>query len=564
MDKAFSTSKKAANGFTEATEKIGSAAQAAGKAAEKGSIGIGKFGASILRIVKYRAVRAIIRNITSAFSEGLQNVREYSAGLTGEGHRIAEAFDNMSTHSLTMKNQLGSAFAEILTSILPIIEKIVAVLTRAANIISQFFAALGGNAKYYKAVDATKEVADNLGSGAKKAKEIRNTLLGFDVINRLDAPNEPSSGGGGGASDSSNNMFEYTEVGDRIKKIAQVIRDNMPAIEAAVGGFLLGLGALFFFTGANIPLGLGLMVAGAVALGHSATLNWDSVSPKVAEAIAKIGLIVGASLMVIGAILTFSGANMPLGIGLMAAGVASMAAAAVAWGKLPAELKQSIAEIALIVGASFLVLGFIFLLTGNIPLGLGMMLAGGALAGLAVHFGGNELLDKLKDIWKGIKQWWQTNIAVIFTVEYWKAKIDNIIENGILGSLRHGLEDAANTFVSFMERIAGFGGGFNLELDYNGGMIVPQYATGGIPEDGLFMANHGELVGQFANGQTAVANNGQIIEGIRKGVYDAVSAAMSNSGGQQDVRVYLDGKQITNAVTRNQRNADRAMGAVYA
>lgn len=51
---------------------------------------------------------------------------------------------------------------------------------------------------------------------------------------------------------------------------------------------------------------------------------------------------------------------------------------------------------------------------------------------------------------------------------------------------------------------------------------IPQFAVGGFPEDGLFYANHTELVGQFTNGRTAVANNEQIVEGIRSGVASAV------------------------------------------
>jgi hypothetical protein len=50
----------------------------------------------------------------------------------------------------------------------------------------------------------------------------------------------------------------------------------------------------------------------------------------------------------------------------------------------------------------------------------------------------------------------------------------------------------------------------------------PKYANGGFPEDGLFMANHNELVGGFSNGKTAVANNEQITEGIANAVYPAV------------------------------------------
>lgn len=56
------------------------------------------------------------------------------------------------------------------------------------------------------------------------------------------------------------------------------------------------------------------------------------------------------------------------------------------------------------------------------------------------------------------------------------------------------------------------------------------YANGGFPEDGLFMANHGELVGKFANGRTAVANNEQITEGIRQAVMEGMMAVMSNAG----------------------------------
>lgn len=50
---------------------------------------------------------------------------------------------------------------------------------------------------------------------------------------------------------------------------------------------------------------------------------------------------------------------------------------------------------------------------------------------------------------------------------------------------------------------------------------VPRFAQGGFPEDGLFYANHNEIIGQFSNGKTAVANNEQIVEGIAEGVASA-------------------------------------------
>lgn len=71
---------------------------------------------------------------------------------------------------------------------------------------------------------------------------------------------------------------------------------------------------------------------------------------------------------------------------------------------------------------------------------------------------------------------------------------------------------------------------------------IPKFANGGYPEDGLFYANHGELVGEFSNGRTAVANNEQITSGIEAAVYRAMSEAMSSSNnGSTNVNVTLEG-----------------------
>ena len=84
---------------------------------------------------------------------------------------------------------------------------------------------------------------------------------------------------------------------------------------------------------------------------------------------------------------------------------------------------------------------------------------------------------------------------------------------------------------------------------------IAGFATGGFPEDGLFFANHNELVGQFSNGKTAVANNEQITQGIAQAVapavYNAVVSAMqSTQRGNSDVVVNIDGKQVFKAVQR--------------
>ena len=82
--------------------------------------------------------------------------------------------------------------------------------------------------------------------------------------------------------------------------------------------------------------------------------------------------------------------------------------------------------------------------------------------------------------------------------------------------------------------------------------FTPKYATGGFPEDGFFYANSGELVGQFSNGKTAVANNEQIVQGITQGVYTAMmayNAQTRGQGGSGDV--YLDGTKVGKVVAKS-------------
>lgn len=73
---------------------------------------------------------------------------------------------------------------------------------------------------------------------------------------------------------------------------------------------------------------------------------------------------------------------------------------------------------------------------------------------------------------------------------------------------------------------------------------IPMYEFGGFPEDGLFFANHNELVGQFSNGSTAVVNNEQIIAGIEGGVERGMTKALGRNGTSRDVaqaNIYIDG-----------------------
>ena len=163
------------------------------------------------------------------------------------------------------------------------------------------------------------------------------------------------------------------------------------------------------------------------------------------------------------------------------------------------------------------------------PLGGFMLL--GAIEGFTDKF--TEWTDTIND-------WFENYVKPYFQVENWT--FDGIKE-GLMNSFTaalNGVKSLWNTFAEWINENLTWkidpveiGGkkvfdGAEIKLAHLPKFDIPQYAIGGFPEDGLFMANHNELVGQFSNGQTAVANNMQIVDGIKSGVAQAVREEIGN------------------------------------
>lgn len=93
------------------------------------------------------------------------------------------------------------------------------------------------------------------------------------------------------------------------------------------------------------------------------------------------------------------------------------------------------------------------------------------------------------------------------------------------------------------------------------GRYIGQYASGGFPDAGeVFIAreNGPEMVGKIG-GRSAVANNAQIVSGVKQGVYEAVKAAQG-PGTTPVINVYVGGKQITDVVVEDVNNRTRSTG----
>lgn len=99
------------------------------------------------------------------------------------------------------------------------------------------------------------------------------------------------------------------------------VQQKISMITTVVGGALLAVGAILALSGVALPLGLGLMAAGALSLGAVATLNWDFVVNSIKKVVSVITGILSGALIVLGVLLCLSGAGVGLGLAVLAAGL---------------------------------------------------------------------------------------------------------------------------------------------------------------------------------------------------------------------------------------------------
>ena len=146
------------------------------------------------------------------------------------------------------------------------------------------------------------------------------------------------------------------------------------------------------------------------------------------------------------------------------------------------------------------------------------------------------IMNSLKDLWDS----------------FIKPVLDNIAN--AWSTIKNGFRNMMNGIIGFINNIIY---GLNKIPGVNIGGIS-YMASGGFPDVGqLFIANEAgpELVGKIGS-QNAVVNNDQIIEGIKRGVIEA----MSISNGTQNINLFIDGKQITDVVVKGIRQQNRVLG----
>lgn len=245
-------------------------------------------------------------------------------------------------------------------------------------------------------------LADNLDDAAGAAKKLKQYTAGFDELNVF-APNtgSGSGAGAGGAGGFDFDLPTYDFLGDavqtRIGEIKKMIEDTLAEITTIVSGFMLAVGAILVVTGVNILLGVGLMAAGAVGLAATVGLNWTAMSSELASTLALITGVVGGFLLALGAIMAFSGANLPLGIALMALGGASLVTAAVInWHNSDRHLTDALTTLMGVLAGASLAVGAMLAFTGVATgLGIALMAVGAVTLVSAATLNWNSISDAL-------------------------------------------------------------------------------------------------------------------------------------------------------------------------
>lgn len=300
---------------------------------------------------------------------------------------------------------IGNIFIPALNAILPYAIAVVQVIREIANALANLAGFKLTDVDYSGVTNAAVgagSLADNLDDAAGAAKKLKQYTAGFDELNVF-APNagSGSGAGAGGAGGFDFDLPTYDFLGDavqtRIGEIKKMIEDTLAEITTIVSGFMLAVGAILVVTGVNIPLGVGLMAAGAVGLAATVGLNWTAMSSELASTLALITGVVGGFLLALGAIMAFSGANLPLGIALMALGGASLVSAAVInWHNSDRHLTDALTTLTGVLAGASLAVGAMLAFTGVATgLGIALMAVGAVTLVSAAALNWNSIPDAL-------------------------------------------------------------------------------------------------------------------------------------------------------------------------
>lgn len=278
------------------------------------------------QLVKYRMLRAVIKQIAEGFREGTENYYRYSQAIGGE---FATKMDNAATALLQMKNSTGAAAAPLINSLIPYLQMAVDWFINIVNYANQFVALLRGQTTWSRAVPkATKAFDDQTKAAKKTGAAIKDLLADWDELNII----QSESGGGSGAAGTSAaedylNMFEeVSEYEDWIQSLGDIFKNTFgDALTTAglIGAAILGWKVSKAFNGVlgklgRIATGIVLEIVGvelAYNSGWDAGMNGWNAGNIIGAVGGTLATAIGGSLIT-SAVGLGSGVGFAIGLGV--------------------------------------------------------------------------------------------------------------------------------------------------------------------------------------------------------------------------------------------------------
>ncbi|MCD8201747.1 MAG: hypothetical protein LUD47_06770 [Clostridia bacterium] len=467
-----------------------------------------KFFKSLKRIATYRMIRWALKQITEALEEGIKNYAMYS-------DEFNDTMSELTSGLSTLKNSLGSAIAPLIESLAPVLNAIIDALIYAINGLTYFFALMSGSDSVTIATRQQEDYRDSI-------EETKKSLMGFDEINAL-----------------SDNDTDYSSMYETISMTDVALGDMLGGMAAFVAE---ATALVSLFTGSELltaledVCGVLMVIQGVMDLMNIDWTNEDWYNT-MEEALEGVGLVLAG----IG-FLFDSLASTVLGlvgsVSLLGSGIMDMCKNGLSI--------ENVTTVVTGLGTALIYVYKIMKKGNDFSIssfgGVASAITGIVTAIMAIINAFKNLRNEAGDI-----MWGKLTTAIAAGVF--------AIAAGIYAIL------SAMGKVSAWGR-AGICGGIATALAI-GSICITGFANGGFPDEGqLFIANEAgpELVGTMG-GHTAVANNDQIVEGIKQGVREALEES-NVGGGDITVQFVQDGQIKASKIISAAERANQRAGKV--
>lgn len=323
-----------------------------------------------------------------------------------------------------------------------------------------------------------------------------------------------------------------------------------------ISPYIALFGALLLFVPGQQALGIGLIIAGiALFAVVEVGANWELLGTNLTSALTKIFSEISPYITVFGLLLAMVPGMMAVGIGMIVAGSAMFAFSVIApnWDSITQALRGPLGKTLAMIGGFLVVLGLMLIFSGvGIPLGIGMLLAGGVSLAAAIAPNWDFILDKIKNVWQKIKEFWNSYIAPVFTAAWW-LNLGKTIMNGLISGIERGINwvlggvsDMVNGITGILNKIPGV----NIGRVNWGNVHIPRLAQGAvIPANREFLAVLGDQ------------KHGTNIEAPLDTIKQAVAEVLGQGSDRPiTIIVQMDGKEMFRQMVRENNSQVRMNG----